>query len=225
MQSPLKTAWFNDSPLSIPNYRNLWIGQSISTFGERFTTIALPILVFELTGEVWQLGFAFFLQVLASVTFGLWAGALTDRWDRRRTMIYTEIARAGLVLCIPLVLYLELSTNVKLGLVYLISFVVAAGERFFRPAKIGIIPELVPKDKFMDANAWDQGATNFTQFLGYTAAGFFIALTSTATAFIVDAVTFLVSAFFLSRIVLVKRETEEKDSAEKPAILDSIREG
>ncbi|MGB1252903.1 MAG: MFS transporter, partial [Candidatus Promineifilaceae bacterium] len=224
MQDSKNSSWLKNSPLSLPNYRNLWIGQSISTFGDRFTSIALPILVYELTGQAWQLGFAFMLQVLAALVFGLWAGALSDRWDKRRTMIVSDIAQSALVLIIPLILSTNLDLNIKLTVTYAVGFLISAVTQFFRPAKIAIIPQLVDKERLVDANAWDQGATHFTQFLGYTISGFLIASTSTTTAFYVDAATFMVSAFFISRIQ-TNYSGKTEQSTSDTSIVDSIREG
>ena len=224
MNSIAIASWLQNSPLVSSNYRHLWLGQAVSTFGDRFTSIALPILVYELTGSSWQLGLAFMLQVLAALMFGLWAGALSDRWDRRRTMIGADLTRVGLVLLIPLVLGMSSAENTKLIIVYILSFLIAAASQFFQPAKISLIPQTVPKEQLVAANALDQGATRFTEFLGYTLAGLLIAWTGTATAFYIDAGTFLLSAAFISQIRLTTT-TESDVVSEQPSIIDSIREG
>ena len=85
------------------------------------------------------------ITLLPAALFGLLAGVYVDRWDRRRTMIWADLIRAGLVAVIPFV------ARFGIGWVYVIAFMVSSVSLFFIPAKRAIIPDLVPADELMAA--------------------------------------------------------------------------
>ncbi len=215
-------------PLKSPPFKWLWLGQAISTFGNRFTTIAVPLFIYNLTGSSAQLGAAFVTQVLAALLFGLVAGAYTDRWDRRRTMLVCDLLRAALIALIPLSLLLDITQPVRIGIIYLLSFCVAAVGQFFDPAKISLIPKTVAQDQLVVANSLDQATSNFMQSVGYSLAGVLIFATNVSMAFIVDALTFVLSALciFMIRVEVAEQDKDKKEeAAELTKIADSIRLG
>lgn len=211
-----------NSPLTSSNFRWLWLGQTVSTFGSRFTVVAVPLLVYELTNSATQLGFAFVVQTLAILLFGLWAGALSDRWDRRLTMISADLIRALLVLLIPAVLVLATSPQSVVLMVYAVSFLITATTQFYTPAKISTIPLTVSEEKLLAANSLDQSSAKAAEAAGYALAGILIAAVGVRTAFIIDAVTFTLSAFFISRLRV--RKSAEK-SLKQTSVIQSVREG
>src|SRR5919201_1029006 len=77
-------------------------GQTISAVGDSLTVIALPLLVGLLTGSGTVMGIVAALESLPDLILGLPAGALADRWDRRRMMLWSDLGRAGLTALIPL---------------------------------------------------------------------------------------------------------------------------
>src|SRR5207247_11047862 len=79
-----------------------WTGQTISNLGSSVTLFALPLLVYKLTGSAINLGISGAADFLPYLLFGLILGAWTDRVDRKRMMIFTDIARAMIVATIPL---------------------------------------------------------------------------------------------------------------------------
>jgi len=192
--------------LASRNFRLLWLGQAVSTFGDKFTEIAIPILVFNLTGSALQLGLAFLIQTLAALLFGLLAGTLTDRWDRRRTMIASDLLRAVIILAILSLSWLPWSINSRLAALYILAFWAAAIKQFFLPAKVATIPDTVGESQLMTANSLDQSTMTLVGFLGFGAAGALIELTGAAAAFWIDAGTFAVSAVFIALMRLPQAE-------------------
>src|SRR5437763_9448936 len=79
-----------------------WTGQTISNLGSSITLFALPLLVYKLTGSALNLGISAAVNFLPYLLFGLILGAFTDRVDRKRIMIFTDIARALAIATIPL---------------------------------------------------------------------------------------------------------------------------
>ncbi|MBV9788681.1 MAG: MFS transporter, partial [Chloroflexi bacterium] len=133
------------------NFRLLWLGQAITTFGGFFTRVAIPIYVFSITGSYGQLGFSFFISVLPSLLFGLFAGALVDRWDRRRTMILTDILNFFLLCGLIMVIVLPDPDWFKLGAIYAITFCSALLRELFSPARIAIFTEVVSDKELLTA--------------------------------------------------------------------------
>jgi MFS family permease len=186
--------------LSHRNFAYLWFGQILATFGDKFTEIAIPILIYQLTGSALKLGLAFIFQVVSAMLFGLIGGVMSDRWDRRLTMIASDLIRAGFIVIIPLTIASPISITAKLVVLYSIIFLVACIRQFFLPAKIAIIPELVPKKKLMQANSLDQAAMKLAEFAGYASAGLLIHYSGVAPAFLTNAATFIISALFITLI-------------------------
>src|SRR5438477_7727458 len=84
------------------NYTLLWVGQLVSVFGDRLHQIALLVLVSALTAnDLGQIGLVIATIGVPSLLFGLFAGALVDRWKRRNVMIISDLVRALLVASIP----------------------------------------------------------------------------------------------------------------------------
>jgi MFS family permease len=194
--------------LASRNFRLLWLGQAISTFGDKFTEIAIPVFVLNLTGSALQLGLAFLVQTIAALLFGFLAGTLTDRWDRRRTMIWADLIRAGIISAILGLALLPWSAAPRLVALYVLAFAAAAVKQFFLPAKIAAIPDTVDESQLMAANSLDQSTMTLVGFLGFGAAGALIESVGSTVAFWIDAGTFVLSAVFIALMRLEKSELE-----------------
>jgi MFS family permease len=140
------------SVLRRPHFLLLVVGQTISQLGDKLHHMALIALVgagarAETGGlELAKLSVVFTAPV---VLFGPLAGALVDRWNKRLTMVVCDALRAILVLAMP---FLYRSTG-RLGLVYVAAFFVFLMGTFFNSAKMALIPDLVPKNALLPANA------------------------------------------------------------------------
>lgn len=181
-------------PLRSLDYRRLWFGQTVSVIGDKVDQIALGILVYQLTGSELQMGVMLAISMLPAALLGMPAGAVVDRWDRRRTMIAADLVRALLVFSVPF------AVGVGLWLVYLIAFAVATVSLFFEPAKLALIPEIVGADELMAANSLDSATVSAAELAGLAFAGGLVAALGYRAAFFLDAVTYLLSAFFIWRI-------------------------
>lgn len=210
--------------LASRNFRLLWMGQAISTFGDKFSEIAIPIMVYTITGSAVQLGLAFLTQTLAALIFGLFAGVIADRWNRQRTMIWSDVIRAIFIFAILFVPLLPLATTGQLVVLYTLSFIIAAVKQFFLPAKIATIPETVGEGQLMAANSLDQSTMTLIGFLGFAAAGLLVEWVGVQSAFVIDGFTFLVSALFIILMRLPPAENAAEDTP-KPDVIAGIRAG
>jgi MFS family permease len=174
------------------NFSLLWTGQLVSFFGDRIHQVALGVLVLQF-GTPLDLGFTLGATAAPSLLLGPLAGALVDRWDRRTTMIVCDIARAGLVLTVPLVV------NVSMWMVYVVAFAVATIGLLFRPAKTAIVPAIVDEDQLVTANSASSVNETVADLLGYPVAAAIVATLAglIGAAFVLDAGTYLVSALLI----------------------------
>lgn len=211
--------------LASRNFRLLWLGQAISTFGDKFSEIAIPIMVYTITGSAVQLGLAFLTQTLAALIFGLFAGVIADRWNRQRTMIWSDVIRAIFIFAILVVPLLPLTITGQLVVLYTLSFIIAAVKQFFLPAKIATIPETVGEGQLMAANSLDQSTMTLIGFLGFAAAGLLVEWVGVQSAFVIDGFTFLVSALFILLMRLPQTESAAAEAAPKPDVIAGIRAG
>jgi MFS family permease len=179
------------------NYALLWCGQLISLMGDRIHQVALGFLV-ATRGTPLDVGFTFAAIAIPNVIFGPWAGALADRWDRRRTMIAADLIRAVLVLLIlP-------AFNVNIVLVYVVAFAVATVSLLFRPSKDALIPQIVDRRDLLPANSATSVTETLADLVGYPLAGLMVAALASiiGAAFVIDSATNVISAAFLALMAL-----------------------
>ena len=177
-------------------FRNLWLGQIVSQTGDYFSYLALTVIVSGFSSNIEQTTLAvtglMISFTLPRLLFGLLAGVFVDRWDRRRTMLVSDIARAFLVL---MMIPAFMASN--LPALYALSFAMATFGTLFFPAKGALIPNLVPSEQLLSANSLSQTSQMLAVLFGPALAGFTLAMAGTGNewvAFIVDAASFLVSA-------------------------------
>jgi MFS family permease len=177
------------------SFARFWIAQAISRFGDPITLIALTIVTYRQTQSALYTALAVVIATLPTAAFGFVGGAIADALGPRRAMVLSDLARAFLIGLVPILL----DTGAPLIAVY--GCVVLAGVfgAIFNPARIAIIPQLVPPERWGEANA-RIGATDRTvEILGALAAGFLVAWFG-AGAFYIDALSFAVSALMILRI-------------------------
>lgn len=207
-----------------PNFRLLWLGEAVSTFGSYFTRVAIPIYVYKLTGDEMQLGFAAFSSLIVPLLFGLFAGALVDRWDRRRTMIWADIASAALLALLIAVIALphNLPLPLVLGSIYGVNFLAALLRELFNPARMALFADVLQEHELLAANALDRATTTLGELLSYPLAGAALFFLGPTLAFGIDALSFLLSAALLWGI---RARTAAPAREEQAGIWREIGEG
>ena len=183
-----------------------WTGQTISNLGSSVTLFALPLLVYKLTGSALDLGIAGAATFLPYLLFGLILGAWTDRVDRKRMMIGTDIARALIVASIPLLAALGL---LSVWWIYLVAFLHATLKICFDAGEFAAIPSLVNQDDLVTANGRIQASYSGASIVGPLLAGVLVTLVPLPVLMLIDGFSFLVSAFSLA-LIRISFNTGEK---------------
>ncbi len=174
-----------------------WAGQSISALGSSFTTFALPLLIFKLTGSAIDLALASASNILPYLLFGLVIGAWTDRVNRKRLMIFTDLMRAAVIAFIPLLGVLNL---LSVEWIYGVIFASSTLSIFFDSAGFAAIPSLVSLDDLVTANGRIQASYSGAAVIGPLLAGVVMTIAPLQTVLLFDALSFAISAVSLALI-------------------------
>jgi len=188
-------------------FRTFWSAQTVSEFGDRVTELSLPLIaVLLLDASPSQVGFltaAVWLPNIASLFIGTW---VDHRPDKRPLMIAADIARAMLLLTLPAAYWLDMLT---LGHLYVIAILAGIADVVFGTSYASFFVRLVSRDQFLEANS-KLSATRSISFMGGPAiAGGLVQWLTAPIAIVVDAFSFLVSAFQLGRLKTPPGEAEE----------------
>jgi len=179
------------------DFWRFWVGQTISNLGSSFTSFAVPLLVFQLTGSALNLALASAATSLPGLLFGLLIGAWVDRVDRKRLMMRADLARAVVIASIPL---LAIGNWFPIWWIYAVGFVNTTLAICFGFAQVTAIARLVSHDDLVTANGRVYASFAAVGVIGPLLAGFLVALIPISTLLLVDALSFLISASLLSRI-------------------------
>jgi MFS family permease len=172
----------------------LFVGQTISRFGDSVSTIAIAWLVLQLTGSAAAMGIVLAANVLAFLTFSLIGGVVVDRLPRLNVMLASDLLRAGLTAVAALLVAFG---AIQLWQVVVFAALYGAVLAFFFPAYQAAVPDLVPPERRPSANSLQQLSRRLAMLVGPAIGAGLVAAGGTAAAFALDAVSFGVSAAFL----------------------------
>lgn len=185
------------------DFRRLWIGQACSELGSGASTLAYPLLVLALTGSAVHAGIVGSANLAARAMLGLPAGALVDRWNRRRLMITCEVVRAlavaGLVLAI-------LTGWASLPVIVAVAVVEGGAAVLFDPAQTAALRHIVPMVQLPIASARNEARSYGAGLAGPPLGGALFTLTRFAP-FLADAISDLLS---LVAVVGIRRPLQEQ---------------
>ncbi len=211
------------------NFFLLWLGQIISQLGDRLDQMALIAFVYlRAPGSTLQIAKILSFTIIPVFLIGPLAGVYVDRWDRRRTMYICDLLRSILVFTIPFFLFYTKS----LGPVYLIVFIVFSIGRFFVPAKLSIIPDLVDKKDLLIANSLVNTTGMIAAILGFGVSGVLVEWLGAKSGFYLDSLSFLVSGaliFLISKkfIAVINFKEVGKEIVEviRKSVFREIKDG
>ncbi|HLX55931.1 MAG TPA: MFS transporter [Ktedonobacteraceae bacterium] len=208
---------------SLPLWRNrdyvlLWSGQIVSSVGTRVSQLAFPLLVLAITHSPAQAGLIAALRGLPYVLFILPAGAMVDRWNRKRVMILCDAGRAIALGSIPVALLLGNLTIIQLCVVSLVEGTLFT---FFGLAETACLPHVVSKEQLTGAVAQNSVIDSVSGMIGPSFGGILFGI-GRAVPFLTDAISYIASVL---SIFFMRAQFQKEVSTEPLHLWAEIGEG
>lgn len=195
------------------NFRNLWFGQIISLMGDWFNLIATAILTAKLTGSGMAVGGLFVIRALAQFITSPIGGVLADRFDRKKILIWADILRFAIVLG-----FLLVKDASQMWLLYTLTALQLGISGIFFPTKDSILPDITTEDEIGTANALVSTTWSTMLAIGAFIGGQVAGIWGIAPAIVLDALSYLLSAFFIGRMTYTQT-TSKVEEALTPAVI------
>ncbi len=202
------------------NYRRLWLAQSVSNFGDWFGLLALYAIIAKYSDSEFLLGLIIIVKMLSLAFFSPFAGYITDRFNRRKLMMACDVARAVAVLGI-----LVVQSQEMLWIAFVLTSIQMMLSAIFEPAKTSSIPNVTTEEELVDANVISTATWSIIFTSGMAIGGFATELLGTDWVLILDAATYILSAFFIYRAVIPQQEMSAKEKEDTRNPLIGIKEG
>ncbi|HEX8095312.1 MFS transporter [Jatrophihabitans sp.] len=181
-----------------PEFRRLWIGESVSQFGSTISQLALPLVAILIVhASTFEVGLLVTFQMAAFLVVGLPAGAWVDRMRFRAVLIVNDVLRAVALASVPVAHWLGV---LSIGQLYAVALLTGVCTVFFDVAYQSYVPELVDREQLVDANAKLQASESVSQIGGPSAGGLLIQVLTAPYAVLLDAASFLWSASWVAAI-------------------------
>ncbi len=201
-------------PLGVPNFRLLWIGETVSVLGDQFYLVALPWLTLSLGGGGFALGAVLMTAAVPRALLMLVGGAFSDRMAPRSIMLASNLLRA---VAVGVLAYSVASGSATLAHLYLLAGLFGTVDAFYHPSLLAMVPSLVASERLESANALVQGSQQAALLVGPALAGLLVAAAGLSPAFALDALTFVVTAgtLFAMRVPPTTREGQGESVLEQ----------
>jgi MFS family permease len=185
------------------NFRRLWGAQMVSEIGDWFYALSVYSLVLEFTGRAELVGIAVVLQVFPQTLIGPTAGVINDRLSRRRVMIAADLLRCAIVLGM-----LAVRTSATVWLAFPLLLLETLLWALFEPARSSVIPNIVSEEELVSANTLSATTWSFNLAVGATLGGAAAVLLGRDWVFVLNALSFLLSAWLIGRMAFSEPHTE-----------------
>jgi MFS family permease len=182
------------------NYRNTWIGQVVSEIGDHFNNIAVFGLVLAQTHNGMVVTGVMLARAIPAILAGPLAGVMLDRFDRKRMMIASDLLRAVFALG-----FIFTVNRTETWLIYLLSGLLMVASPFFSAGRAAILPSIATKEELHTANSLTQTTQWTTLSIGAFLGGASVTQFGFKLAFLANSLSFLISAFCISRLFLPGR--------------------
>jgi len=200
------------------NFLLLWSGQAISNAGSEISLLAFPWLILSVTHSPFLAGVIAATRLLPYLFFGLVAGALVDRWNRKRVMIVCDIGRALALGSIPVAYTFGWLTGIQL---FLVSFIEGTLFIFFGLAEISSLPHVVSQEQLPDALAQSMVIDSVLGLLGPALSGVLYTL-GNIVPFLADALSYTAS---IVSLLFIKQQFQEERTTTSQKLWSEIKEG
>lgn len=208
---------FSRDILGIRSFRDLWLGQAISQIGDSIYYVAFMFMAQRVTGSIAMVGYVGAMEMLPYLLVGPYAGVVADRIDRRKIMLLSDVCSAAALISFA-VMVLGFGGKPPVWSLLAVPFALSSMRCFFMPAKSASIPNLVPKEHLMKANALSSATFNVMYLMGLAFAASVIGQLYDATPkyfFLavlgLNSLSFLGSAVFIARLPAILPDREHAE--------------
>jgi MFS family permease len=206
------------------NFRRLWLAQIVSEIGDWFYTLSIYTLLLQLTGHAGSVALALVLQVLPQTLVGPMAGVVNDRLRRKHVMIAADLIRCVVVLAMLLV-----RSRSTVWLVYPLLLAETTMAAFFEPARSSVIPNITAEREVLVANTLSSATWSVNLVIGASVGGVVAAFFGRETVFVLNALSFLVSAMLIGGMRFAEPHAESaaplrgRDLVDFSPVIEGIR--
>jgi MFS family permease len=199
------------------NFFLLWSGQVVSQIGDSFYMIALAWWLLEKTGSTAAMGLFLVASTLPEMLLGPFAGGFADRFNRKVIIVAADILRGLVVLTVTL---LQVLDALAVWHCFVAAVLLSIGTAFFNPTLMAVIPQVVERDELPRANALSQMVSGGAKVLGPVAGAAFVSIAGYGPVFLVNALSYLVSALLEGFLSLPDGSTMKEEK-----MLQGLKEG
>ncbi|MDO4909814.1 MAG: MFS transporter [Corynebacterium sp.] len=217
----MSVRFFADTrPLQIPAYRRLWVANIATVIGAQLTVVAVPAQIYSLTGSSAYVGLTGLFGLVPLVVFGLYGGAISDAFDKRRVLLTTT---TGMMACALVFWALSLS---GLHNVWLLLAAFSLQQAFFavnQPTRIAIFPRIVPAGQLAAASSLNGTLQQFGAVVGPLVAGALIPFTGYTWLYFLDALSILSSLWAVIALPALPAVGQSKTYSVSRRLIDGFR--
>ncbi|WP_166353437.1 MFS transporter [Phytoactinopolyspora limicola] len=203
---------------AVVEFRRLWTAHALSVIGDQLARVAITLLVYDRTKSAGLTALTYALTFVPDLLGGAALAGFADRWPRRRVMVVSDLARAGLVavMAIP-----GIPLAVQAGLLFLVQLLVSP----FGAARQTILADILPGDQLTLGLSAISTTYQGALVIGFGAGAALVAQLGVTSALLVDVVTFLVSAAIIQHGIRLHRPAASAAGAQPPGQWETIRAG
>lgn len=206
--------------LAYPQYRLMVTGFLVGFVGFQFRQVTNLWLVYDLTGNPIYLAGIGVFQFLPMIVFGVIGGALADAFDRRKLLIITQLTNLAVAIVLAVLVFTD---EIMPWHLFATTFVTGAVNSFEGPARMTVIPRIVPRRLFINAITINSSVRHFAMLFGPIGAGALIALAGPGWTYAANAVFFIPSIYAFIRMAPIP--AEENKSGRPRMSAGSLLEG
>jgi MFS family permease len=200
------------------DYRYLWLGQLGHSASLWMEQVVRPLLVYQLTHSGLLVGLALAVRMLPALVFGVVGGAVADRYDRRRVLMYCQSVTLSMHLLLGVLL---VSGMFQLWIIFVTAFISGGAMAFNQPARQSLVPRLVPKEFLQNAIALNTTAMNLTRIGGAGLAGLLLVAFNYGEVYLLNAALYVFVIWTTTQI----RYREQPSLAKRGSLFGDLTEG
>ncbi|OQR55847.1 MFS transporter [Bacillus sp. CDB3] len=196
------------------NFKKLFYGQMLSVLGDWFHTVALLTFVYSITESPFMMALTFMSKGLPQLLLSPFIGGIVDRFSKKKIMIFTDILRGIIVLTYLLAIY-------KIEIIFISNICLSVLSCLFDPAKQSTLKNIVNQNHLVTANSLSSTINGFMSIMGASLGGIIAQALSIEVAFLMNSLSYFISAFIIHRMKIPSRNT----FSTKKAFFTDIKDG